>query len=301
VRLIALLSWYDEPLPNLAACLVTLREKLGVDHLVALDGRYALYPAEGDVSPASQAAALYAACEQLQMTADVIVPDRAWPGEVEKRTALFAYGLAAAEPGDWFVVMDADQVVAEATVDVKAALAATDLDAADVTFRDKTQAEKVPDGFPDRFVMRILFRAQEIRVVGHHASYVAADGRQVWSADTRHYQVPGLDLAESVLVDHRPQARPLARLLAKNAYYTSRDDAGIEFGFCDRGCGEPATVKFNGRWRIVRESLVGDILTMCAGCEAEQREKDRRRLLYLGVDPGSVNIRGEFYGRAPTR
>lgn len=298
MRIIALLSWYDEPLPSLAACLTTLRLKLGVDHLVALDGRYALYPSEQDVSPPDQVAALHAASQQLGMTADVIVPDGPWPGEVEKRTALFAYGLERAEEGDWFIVMDADQVIAEAG-DVRPALTTTDRDVAEVTFRDVTQGEMLPEGFPSQFAMRIMFRAQRITVVGHHAYYVAEDGRTLWSADTRNDQVESLDLTREILVDHRPQARPQARLLAKHVYYTARDEAGVEFGIC--GCGAPARVRFYGRWKIVQGKLLGEILTTCRDCETRQRMKDRKRLVYLGVDPDSVNVLGEFYGRAPAR
>lgn len=298
MKLIALLSWFDEPLPALATCLTTLSDKLGVEEVVALDGRYALYPGEEYLSSPDQAAAIYVAAEQLGMRATVIKPDGPWPGEVEKRTALFAYGLERAEPGDWFMVMDSDQVVAEAD-DIRPALAESDLDVADITFRDTTQGAMMPAGFPSRFSMRIFFRAQPINVVGHHAYYVSGDGRVLWSADTRNVQVDGLDLTERVLIDHRPQARPTARLHAKHVYYTARDEAGVEFGICR--CGEPSRVRFYGRWRIVKDKLVGEILTTCRVCEAKQRSKDRRRLLYLGVDPDSVNPLGEFYGKAPGR
>ena len=44
-RVIALLSWFDEPPVSLVTCLQALAEA-GTDHVVALDGRYALYPAD---------------------------------------------------------------------------------------------------------------------------------------------------------------------------------------------------------------------------------------------------------------
>lgn len=298
MRLIALLSWYDEPLTSLAACLTSLRTKLGVDHLVALDGRYALYPSEQDVSPSDQVAALHAASAQLGMTADVIVPNGPWPGEVEKRTALFAYGLAAAEEGDWFIVMDSDQVVTEAPSDLKKMLAATDLDAAEVTFHDATIGRLQIKDFPESFPMRVFFRAQEIRVERHHAIYITPDERVLWCASQELPEVAALDLKE-VIIDHRPQSRPPERLIAKNSYYAARDEAGIEYGLCR--CGAQATVKMHGGWKRSKQidgKIVGRIMTFCGRCATRQKERDRRKLLAMGIDPDSLRS-SEYYGAAP--
>jgi hypothetical protein len=299
VRIISLLSWFDEPLPALAACLTTLRTRAGVDHVVALDGRYALFPAEDDVSPPEQAYAIRMACEQLGMGCSIYVPDEPWPGEPEKRTELFARGLEVAEPGDWFIVMDADQVVLKAPADLHEQLAAAEEDAADVSFHDKAIAEaSCLKDFPETFPMRIIFKAQEILVVGHHACYESGDGRSLWSARQDRPQVDGLNLTDSVLIDHRPQARPTERLLAKNVYYTQRDESRIEFSLCS--CGEKATIQFQGRWRMWRGRFIGDVMAMCERCTNEQQRKDAIVLRAMGYDPNQGRI-AEHYGRAPDR
>jgi hypothetical protein len=109
-RIIALLSWFDEPDAVLGQCLAGL-QYAGVDHVVAVDGRYALFPGEDAVSPAAQQGLIALACRTLGMGCSLHLPTGAWSGEVEKRNFLFDQGLAVAEPGDWFLVVDADIVI----------------------------------------------------------------------------------------------------------------------------------------------------------------------------------------------
>jgi len=62
VKLVALLTWYDEP----SWCLTELVASLaaaGIDHLVAVDGAYMLYPLARPQSPGEQAQAILAAAQ----------------------------------------------------------------------------------------------------------------------------------------------------------------------------------------------------------------------------------------------
>lgn len=301
MRLIALISWYDEPLPALAACLTSLRRAAGVDHVVALDGRYALFPGDAYLSPTEQSVAIDFGCRDLGMDLTLLAPDSGpWPGEPEKRTALFAAGLEVAEPGDWFLVMDADQVVTRWPEGVREELDSSPHETGDVTFHDETLAQTggMAD-FPTDFPMRILFRAQEVRVEEHHARYLSADGRILWSGRQSEVHVPGADLTAAVTIDHRPMVRPTERQLAKSVYYTTRDELGVERGRCDECQEREATQKVRGRWRLSKDfrgRIIGEILELCDACAADRAEKDRRRLIIMGKDPDRPLSINEHYG-----
>jgi hypothetical protein len=178
MRLIALLSFYDEPAEALAECVQSLA-RAGCDHVVAVDGAYALYPEGKPMSP----------IEQVGTIAE------AWPGD------------------DWFMVMDADQVVVEVPAGLKRTLADTPHDVAAVRFHDRV-AERLNDPlYPTDFDVRILFRAQPIHLELNHYTYVASLSRtKLWTGRMHDAEsVTGLDLRDSVTVEHRPDVRGALR------------------------------------------------------------------------------------------
>jgi hypothetical protein len=75
MRLHALMSFYDEPIETLIASIATL-PLAGVDHLVALDGRYGLYPGDTAVSDANQHAAIVMTCRELGIACTLARTDR---------------------------------------------------------------------------------------------------------------------------------------------------------------------------------------------------------------------------------
>jgi hypothetical protein len=102
VKLIGLMSWYDEdaswldrrhrqPLPR------------GMTHLVAVDGAYALFPDGRARSGVEQHRAISETCEGLGISSTIYAPQTVWTGnEVEKRSFMFRLGLAVADgPQDW--------------------------------------------------------------------------------------------------------------------------------------------------------------------------------------------------------
>ncbi len=213
MNLIGLLSWFDEPRETLIRCLAGLADA-GVDHVVALDGRYALFPADHDCSHPNEYAAILLACRELGMRCTIHEPNGPWMGgETEKRTALVALGWAVAEPGDWFWVQDADQWTVAVPDDLKARLAATGLEAAEVDMLDKEAERAGLANWPAHFAMRSLFRAQPIRVETNHVNYVTGDGRHLWGRDGDGRVVEALDLTDCVRVEHHPQARGAERLI----------------------------------------------------------------------------------------
>jgi hypothetical protein len=304
VRLIGLLSFYDEPIADLTSCIKGLHDA-GVDEIVALDGAYALYPDGKPASHPNQHAAIHLACRQLGMGCTLHVPASVWSGnEVEKRTVLFKHAWAVAEPGDWFWVMDADQVVTKVPDDLRDRLTATDRDSAEVEFFDTVAAKIRQPDWPERFAVRDLFRAQPITVQTNHCTYVAGDGRLLWGGngdmvvehDGRPLE-PCLDLTDLVEVEHRPDRRPTDRLRAKLVYYRQRDDAKIERGICSR-CGSDSVRLVPTKWRMTRLGPVANWAEACDPCGSELERVSRIRLRQLGVDPDRATVENRN-GHAP--
>jgi hypothetical protein len=174
VKLIAILAWYDEPtwcLTELVASLATA----GVDHLVAVDGAYMLYPEGRAQSPGEQAQAILAGAQGAGMGVSVHAPQDVWFGnEIEKRSFTFAAGHLVAEPDvDWLWVVDADERIQEAS-GLHEALEITDYEVASLMI------EEVNGGTREgMFPLRKFFRAQPtgIHLEDNHFTYLAGDGR----------------------------------------------------------------------------------------------------------------------------
>lgn len=266
--------------------------------MVCCDGRYALFPAEHDVSHPNEYAAVVLACRELGMGVTVHQPSGAWEGgEVEKRTFLFELGWQVATEGDWFWVQDADQWTVAVPEDLKVRLAATDLDAGEVDMLDIEAKRANLSTWPAHFAMRSLFRAQPITVQSNHVNYVTADGRYLWGRDGDGRVEDALDLTGCVHVEHHPGARGRDRLAAKLTYYAQRDEAGVERGRCER-CGQPATSLEPTRWRLTEIGPVADWMECCDDHRLEVAGENAGVLRRLGIDPASMSV-GSLPGRAP--
>lgn len=215
MKLTALLSWFDENPQHLGG-LVDSLAGAGVDHLVAVDGPYRLYPATTTRSSPLEYVVLTEACDANGIALTVHTPSGAWRGnEVEKRTHLFKFGHALAEPyADWLWVIDGDEVVTRAEGH-REALERTVLDVATIL--------EYENGTPKRSERR-LFRAHPrgISVSGAHFYYRNGDLDVLWGP--RQVEAATLD----VEVFHRPLARSDARNAARNDYYEARTGACAE-------------------------------------------------------------------------
>lgn len=288
-RLIALLSWFNEPDAVLSQCLSGLKYA-GVDHVVALDGKYELFPGKEHLSPASQQGLLVLACRSMGMGCTLYVPPAPWPGEVEKRNHLFNMGLVEAWPGDWFLVVDADIVVTNVPGDLKKRLAQAPegVDAACVTVRDMSAAVAQRPDWPEYFDIRPLFRAQPIQTVGNHHTYTTLDGRELWGAFGEDSEKnPALDLRELVEIQHRPGSRGQDRQLAQAAYYGAREESGIERMWCkycfEKGKEIRAVARVPVKWRRTDAGIISDIAELCQPCMDEAQEKNRKRMKTWGI------------------
>lgn len=290
MNIIGLVSFYDEPVENIAACLTGLK-RAGVDHVVAVDGAYALFPGGKASSGTRQHAAFVVGCSQLGMSCSLHVPNRVWAGnEVQKRTFLFAAAYAVAEPGDWFFVMDVDQFVTDVPDDLHYQLQQTDCDVAETQFVDMVAKRVNRRDWPAEFTVRNLFRAQELIVEGSHGTYRTTDGRYLWAHLAPEREERALDLT-TVHIEHHPDRRPHYRQIGKDGYYTARNEAGIECGLC-QWCGMQAVKIVATDWKpnLVLGVPVAKWKEACLEHAAQASEIGRVQLELLGIDPDTVTI-----------
>jgi hypothetical protein len=224
VKLVAALSWYSEPVAWLAE-LVSSLGRVGVDHVVAVDGAYFLYPKGRARSESDQADVIQRTAAGCGMGCTVHVPDQPWIGnEVEKRDFLFRLAAAVTTPfEDWIWVCDGDEVVMQAP-DIRQKLKDTGLDVAEALL----VASDDPQHEEGLFPIRKFFRAQDgpIRVVGNHYTYVAPDGEVLWTySDAVQAEA---ETFRDVRIWHRVNQRPAYRVLQRANYYARRDQQGIE-------------------------------------------------------------------------
>lgn len=217
MRLVCLLSWFDEQPATLLRLIASL-PIAHVTHLVALDGRYQLYPCDYDQSPPDQAAAIREACLHARIGCTIETPDGPYTNnEVEKRTRLFQLAETVTTPDSWYLVMDADESVLTAPADLLARLATTEHDAGETTYIQR-------GGELD---LRKLFRASRgLHVAGNHYTYLTADGRKLWGQTPTGPMEPALH--SGLEVTHHFSERTVLRDRAKHRYYADRDTQRIE-------------------------------------------------------------------------
>lgn len=221
------MSWFDEQ-PVFLAELVASMGRAGVDHVVAVDGAFAMYPQARGSSDTEQAHIVTATAVGAGMGVTLHVPRQPWAGnEVEKRSFLFSAGHLVADPGrDWFWVCDADELITAAT-GLRGALEATDMDVAEVLLEEHA-TEGADEWY--RTPARRLFRAQcaGITVDGYHGRYLTGAGEVLWDAvqpPSNHVDVESL---WDVRMRHRPVARADYRNAKRRVYCDRRSSLGFE-------------------------------------------------------------------------
>lgn len=234
MRVIALLSWYDES-PTWLSAAVASAARL-CDHVVAVDGAYFHYPNGRGSSGVEQSEAVRLAAEAAGIGCLIYVPPKRWEGdEVAKRSWMFRAGQLVAEPEeDWFLVIDADEMIVEVDVDaVRHQLTGTTLDAAAVTFEQYVDVTAQDEGSSCRehrssCFARRLFRAADepIRVEGQHWNYVARRGGYdhiLWGRGE-----VACEILDGVRMEHRTHLRPPTRRASQQSFYRMRDVMRLE-------------------------------------------------------------------------
>lgn len=281
-ELVALVSWYQEEPSWLDRAIRSLEKLDCVRHIVALDGAYQEFPRARARSGLAQHEAIHRAAYAIHAGLTLHVPDAPWESECLKRTRLFHYGDQVARPGDWFIVLDADEVITSAPADLADQLEHSVFDVADVTFN-----EPQPGKPTRRYPIPILFRAiPGIRVEGNHYTYRAPDGRTLWGSATTKRLAPRMTLTDSLVVEHLTHYRDRDRHQAAHAYYRARDAAGLEAGQCCR-CSAKATCQVPWRWRKLPDGYAADWTEACSTHAAEILDENEVHLRGWGLDPAS--------------
>lgn len=220
MKIIAALCWFDERPEILARCVSSLAGV--VDSVVALDGPWEGFPAEGLLrSPDEQSAAIDAAADAAGLPLRAGHGAEAWPSQVAKRSELMR---VAALAGDWILVVDADEYVERCDPEaLRRVLAETEHDVAEARMRNAGQGVRNISAFGKR---RLFRSASGVTLERAHNGYRAADGRWLYG-DRRHVDLaPAADVSGYLELVNDVSARPRRRADAAAVYYQARALAG---------------------------------------------------------------------------
>lgn len=237
MKLIGIISWYDESPSWLAACVSSMIHHAQVDHLVAVDGAYALLPEGRPYSGFEQHQVISEICRGSQVGLTLHAPQEPWFGnEVEKRSFCFRLAEQVADgPEDWYFIMDADELIttalgmknrlAEAEEDVGYCWLYERLDP-HLTENTSKLAQQINMPREGQCPVRKCFRALErLHVVDNHFTYIVDGSHVLWNGGNGG-EVPAVDTHAEI--EHRTRLRDLARREQQQKYYLRRDQAGVE-------------------------------------------------------------------------
>lgn len=298
MRLIGLLSWYDEAASWLSAAIAS-HHRLGLTHLIAVDGAYALYPDGRARSGIEQHHAISDTCEGLGISSLIYTPPERWAGnEVEKRSFMFNLGLTIAQPEeDWFVIIDADHLVTEPDDLTRILTNKKDKHAAEITLWERPdttipQAQQFPMPRQHQSTMRIAYRANPgLHCAGNHYTYKDAAGRVLWTQDTPKQQLAPCIDATHIRIEHRTRQRDLQRHQDSWAYYRRRDELEIErtATCCDwEDCTNPihVSIAYNFEQLSGTEAVQAGTINVCPKHLKRVHYENRVRLAKFGIDYG---------------
>jgi hypothetical protein len=301
VRIFGLISWYEES-PLWLAATTASAAKL-CDHIVAVDGAYGLFPDGRERSGPEQAAAIQEVCAANGMGCSTHTPQFRWMGnEVEKRSFMFSAAELLADPGDWFIILDADEVIYHVPADLRTRLEATELDVGEVTFREiedfdheprkAEQARKFDFPRENTYPIRTVFRSGlGLRVEGNHYTYIDRNGRILWGNQVQREQEPCLDLTDLV-VDHRTHLREINRRGRAKRYYQIRDSAEIEFHGCFLCKDRKGTKAVKAEPRKVDGVLEASQVLVCEECFLKAKAASDLAIRQLGFNPDTLLYEG---------
>jgi hypothetical protein len=242
VKIIGVMSWYDESASWLAASVAGFGRFC--DTIIAVDGAYALYPQARARSMPEQSEAILQAAEAVGAGCIIHRPQDVWFGnEVEKRNHTLDLARAIGVEGeDWVCVFDADFTVMQAYPEaIRDHLSRTAHHVATYTILDGKDlmadeeqariAQEIDVSTEWTVRTRSIYRLlPELRYDTKHWNVVGDldDGRSVTLFGSAVEQVPEARLENALVVYHRRQARAKVRNQAAEAYYALRDSLGAE-------------------------------------------------------------------------
>ncbi len=242
-RIIGLVSWWDESPTWLAATIASMGRFC--DHIVALDGRYALYPDQRLQSGTAELQAVIETARAAGVGITLHTAPRTYADEMEKRTHLFRLGALEAESErDWYFILDGDEVAIESPSldDMHAFLVDTTADVITATLFERTDPHQDPWRTDLgtklqtewRYECRTprLWRALDnMRVVGYHFNYVGDRGGvpvELWGMDGSVDRAEWASLCGKLVIENRNRLRGKQRDADRQQYYDDRDAVGLE-------------------------------------------------------------------------
>lgn len=245
MRLIALLCWYQESPTWLAATVASLA-KAEVDHLVAVDGCYALWPNANQrpVSGPEQMETIIETARGLGIGTTVYTPSKPFLGnEVEKRNLSIQLAMLEGElHEDWMMIIDSDEVIDWVAHDFKQQLRDTDLNVASYHLFD-TEDPHVSEArtaaglnfdlgsIGENSISAIQRLLPGLRLEETHYKFCHGYGAEksyLWGRRPGQQQEEALRLDDLMRVEHRHHLRGLDRKNAAKQYYDLRDRLGAE-------------------------------------------------------------------------
>lgn len=225
--IVALLSWWEEDPAWLIRCVAGVSKF--AHHLVAVDGAYERI--EGAyIAPRSsgvQADAVVAAADGYGLGLTLYQPSAPWIGDqVAKRTFMFQLGGLTAGPGDWYFVVDADEVVVDVPADLEQQLGKAAVDGYEAAIVE--QSDLPLRGLqPSR---RFFQYDPHLRCEGGHFRFIAGPrGKpRLVRGDERVEKVVPAATLRGFRFEHWSNLRNPVRREKQRAYYRLRYDEKLE-------------------------------------------------------------------------
>jgi hypothetical protein len=221
VRLIACLNLYNEA-PWIERVLAALREN-GVDCAIAVDGAYQGFPHEQWWSSDGMLDVLREHSRDGWLHL-VPAPANGWPGQEVKRTAYLRVADMIAQPGDWLVQVDGDEVLAEDREDWRGwrlrdylAQLRPEQVCCYVAIADCDEQGTLRNG--GQCWAKVYRWEPGLYYGAEHWEIIAPDGRRVWDL-AMDYNDPRAAVWPNFRFHHMKRANP--RLDAKSSYNTFR-------------------------------------------------------------------------------
>lgn len=219
MRVVGLLSWYEEPSSWLAECVASAARLC--DQIIAVDGPYASFPGalRKPASGGEQAETIARTAAGTGIGCMVHTPRQPWwGGEVEKRDWMFKAAGLVATPQDWLLVIDADEVLSQIPGDTRQVLEKSELDVAELRLWDRDGTETL-----DRRLLRAL---PGLTVEGAHYVWTAPtqSGKAVLRGNSSLQHLAPAEPLWDVRLEHRSRQRPAERQEAKRDYYAQVAD-----------------------------------------------------------------------------
>lgn len=226
MNITACLAWYDETPATLHTCISSLS---GVcDRVVAVDGRWNLFPGERLLSSEQERDAIFAAAREASMCAEIVSPEQPWASQVEKRSCLLRWAQECSygdHPSDWLLVIDADEHVASCDREaLEDALSAASQDVATVELTNLAARWPLSEMPPHTYTVRRLFRAAASpRYEVAHDGVRGQDGSWLSGHPKVGELAPAARISgETLALVHSVDCREPARRQQQMTYYRDR-------------------------------------------------------------------------------